>query len=82
MSLLNNILGRNNLTNIISQLVGNNPQLQRLYQEASNVRDPKAQAIQMIKNKQISKEQFEQVKAIAKQLGLDESIFKELDLYL
>lgn len=82
MSLLNNILGRNNLTNIISQLVGNNPQLQRLYQEVSNVRDPKAQAIQMIKNKQISREQFEQVKAMAKQLGLDESMFKELDLYL
>lgn len=82
MSLLNNILGRNNLTNIISQLVGNNPQLQKLYQEVSNVRDPKAQAIQMIKNKQISKEQFEQVKAMAKQLGLDESMFKELDLYL
>lgn len=81
MSLLNNILGRST-NNIISQLIGNNPQLQSLYQQAASVQDPKAQAIMMIKNGQIDRDKLEQIKKVAKQLGIKEEVFKELEIYL
>ena len=83
MSLLNNILGNNNknLPNLV-QNSNKNGQLLQLFMKAGTTRDPKNAVINMLQSGSISKENFEQVKQIAVNLGISEQQFNQLERFL